>query len=36
MIPRARMEHLESIYVRYIRADKKDKTLILDDNFLSK
>ena len=27
----ARMEHLESIYVRYKRADKKDKTLILDE-----
>ena len=31
MSPGARMEHLESIYVRYKRADKKDKTLILDE-----
>ena len=31
MSPGARMEHLESIYTRYKRAAKKDKTLILDE-----
>ena len=31
MSPGARMEHLDSIYVRYKRAAKLDKTLILDE-----
>jgi len=31
MSPGARMEHLESIYLRYKRASRKDKTLILNE-----